>query len=47
MFDPNARHLADLAGAGTKLLIRAALYEGICVFAAWTFDREAPMTKQL
>jgi ABC-2 type transport system permease protein len=40
--DPSAPGPVDAAGGWALLLVPIALYVGICVFAAWIFNREAP-----
>ncbi|MFL5827677.1 MAG: ABC transporter permease [Thermoleophilaceae bacterium] len=41
--DPNAPGPgSDLAGGPARLAVAMAIYAGICVFAVWIFNREAP-----
>lgn len=42
MLEPGAPTAAEAAGGWLHLLPAAALYVGICVFAVWIFNREAP-----
>ena len=40
--EPQAPTAAEAAGGVRYLLPAAAIFVGICVFAAWIFRREAP-----
>jgi ABC-2 type transport system permease protein len=42
VIDPNAPGLAAAAGGTGLVLASAAIYVGVCVFAVWIFNREAP-----
>ena len=42
MLEPGAPTAAEAAGGWLHLLPAAALYVGICLFAVWIFNREAP-----
>jgi ABC-2 type transport system permease protein len=42
VIDPSAPGPVDLAGGFAALLPAIAIYVGICVLAAWFFNREAP-----
>lgn len=42
VIDPNAASPVTLSGGYGRLLIAAAIYVGVCVFAVWIFRREAP-----
>ena len=42
MLEPNAPTAAEAAGGWVHLLPAAGLYVGICLFAVWIFNREAP-----
>jgi ABC-2 type transport system permease protein len=42
VIDPGAPGPAAAAGGVGLVLVAAALYVGICVFAVWIFNREAP-----
>jgi ABC-2 type transport system permease protein len=42
VIDPGAPGPVDAAGGSALLLASAAIYLGICLFAVWTFNREAP-----
>jgi ABC-2 type transport system permease protein len=40
--EPNAPTAAEAAGGAIYLIPAAAIFVGLCAFAAWIFDREAP-----
>lgn len=40
--DPDAPGPLELTGGGTRLLVPIGIYVATCVFAVWTFNREAP-----
>jgi ABC-2 type transport system permease protein len=40
--EPNAPTAAEAAGGALHLLPAAAIYVGVCAFAVWIFQREAP-----
>lgn len=40
--DPGAPSLVDLAGGWGALVPAAVVYVGVCAFAVWIFNREAP-----
>ena len=42
VIDPHAPGPAAVAGGYARLLVPAAIYVAICVFAVWIFNREAP-----
>jgi ABC-2 type transport system permease protein len=42
VIDPSAPGPVSAAGGFARLLPSMAIYAGICVFAVWTFNREAP-----
>jgi ABC-2 type transport system permease protein len=42
VIDPTAPSPVDAAGGFANLLPAIAIYVGVCVFAVWTFRREAP-----
>jgi ABC-2 type transport system permease protein len=42
MVDPDAPGPAAAAGGAEWLLVPAAIYVGVCLLAAWVFNREAP-----
>ncbi|HEX5989514.1 MAG TPA: ABC transporter permease [Solirubrobacterales bacterium] len=42
MLEPGAPTAAEAAGGWVHLLPAAGLYVGICLFAVWIFNREAP-----
>ena len=42
VIDPTAPGPVEMAGGFARLLPAIAIYVGICVFAVWTFRREAP-----
>ena len=42
IIDPTAPGPVEMAGGFAQLLPAIAIYIGICVFAVWTFRREAP-----
>lgn len=42
VIDPDVPGPAELSGGYARLLIPAAIYLGVCVFAVWIFRREAP-----
>jgi ABC-2 type transport system permease protein len=42
VINPSAPTAADVAGSALALLPAAALFVGVCAFAAWIFDRDAP-----
>jgi ABC-2 type transport system permease protein len=42
VLEPTAPSAADAAGGALNLLPAAAIYVGVCAFAAWIFSREAP-----
>jgi ABC-2 type transport system permease protein len=42
VIDPEAPGPAAAAGGAPWLLVPAAIYVGLCVLAAWVFNREAP-----
>jgi ABC-2 type transport system permease protein len=42
VIDPGAPTPAAAAGGTARLLVPLAIYVGICLFAVWIFNREAP-----
>jgi ABC-2 type transport system permease protein len=42
VIDPTAPSPTELAGGGASLAGAAAIYLGVCAFAVWIFNREAP-----
>ncbi len=42
IIDPNAPSVLEIAGGWLGLLPAAAVFVGVCVWAVWFFDREAP-----
>jgi len=42
VIDPTAPGPAAVAGGALRLLPAVAIYVGVCVFAVWIFNREAP-----
>ena len=42
MLEPSAPTASEVAGGGVWLIPATALYIGICVFAVWIFNRDAP-----
>lgn len=42
MIDPSASGPAEIAGGPAMLVIPAAIYVTICVYAVWIFQRQAP-----
>jgi ABC-2 type transport system permease protein len=42
MLEPEAPTAAEAAGGALHLLPALVIFVGICVFSAWTFNREAP-----
>lgn len=42
LLEPSAPSAAEAAGGALHLLPALAIYVGVCVFAVWVFDREAP-----
>jgi ABC-2 type transport system permease protein len=43
VIDPSARGCVDAIGGWQWALIPLGIFVGICVFAVWVFDREAPV----
>jgi hypothetical protein len=42
MLEPSAPTAAEVAGGGVWLIPAAVIYLGVCAFAVWIFQREAP-----
>jgi ABC-2 type transport system permease protein len=42
VLDPHAPGPASVAGGTLRLLVPVVIYVGVCVLAAWVFQREAP-----
>jgi len=42
IIDADAPGLVELTGGATRLLVPIGIYVATCVFAVWTFNREAP-----
>jgi ABC-2 type transport system permease protein len=42
VLEPSAPTAAEAAGGAVRLLPALAIYVGVCAFAAWIFNREAP-----
>lgn len=42
MLEPSAPTAAEVAGGAVWLIPAALIYAGVCVFAVWIFNREAP-----
>jgi hypothetical protein len=42
VINPSAPTAVDVAGGALVLLPAAFLFVGVCAFAAWIFDRDAP-----
>jgi len=42
MIEPNAPTAVDVVGGASGLIPAAAIFVGVCVFAVWIFNRDAP-----